>query len=581
MRRMKKAELLAAVPERLPESCTARILNTSGGRALMVALPYWEKSVTMHKWMGPSRGMKGIVHFCWKDGWLTYYPELKWWTKESLGWTEFHSCLTGSDMDEEGARAIREFTGMIGGLYDVEHYEDRVRARRERKSLDRKQARINALMGKVDALPKGFRQWCERKLAAAGGKKACIKLFQRLGDAAIERMFTVEECMDGISFTEICRAFTDGFGTPWLDWYYGERRNRAGARQEFWDSRSGSIVSALPNRYFVYGRNLEEIGLGRAECSVVRALDGKADPAMVLFWLRKFPEAELPVKAGLHRYVLECMAGIDPGTKLARLKCLPAPQRKRLAENDGGIGAWKLLVVCPKLTDRNLKEVCRIHSGIKLGKIMDIADKGLNMNHVLNLLRETGGIKVPVLQKYWDYLQMAEARGSNVREEVIYRNRRWEHFHDQYVEERRLEEERQERKRNRAKWAKWKGITKDWKRNKRIFAWEGDGYVVLVPKTPEEINEEGRRQHHCVGAQDEYKTKMAARKSYILFLRHKEKPEEPYYTIEATEQRVLQAYGAYDRKPDWTEVDGVLKDWMKQVRKNASREKGLAEKIER
>lgn len=576
MKRMMKAELLAGIPEEMPEECTARILETSGGKALMLVLPFWEKSVKMHQWMFPSRSVRGIVHFCWKDGWLTYYPELKWWTKECLSWTAFRSSLSGNDMDEEGSRAIREFTGMIGGLYDVEYYESRVRDRMWKRAVDRKQMRINALMRKVPALPDGFRQWCGRKLRAAGGKKISVKLFQRFGEGVVERMFVMEKCDYGLFYTEICRAFTDGFGTTWQDRYYGTRKEEAGARQEFWDRRGWAVVKTLPRRYFVYDRNLESIGMTKAEVSVIRYLDGKADPACALWWFRYFPEIELPVKAGLHRYVIECMQGANPEVKLARMKCLPSRQLKRLAEYDGGIDAWKVLVVFPKITDRNLKEICGIRGGDKLKLVLGLADRGLNLNHVLNLLRNTGGIKIQVLRKYTDYLEMAEQRGSRIREEVIYRNKRWEHFHEQYVEEKQLEQERLDKKRNKAKWAKWKAITKDWKRNKRIFAWEGDGYVVVVPRSPEEINEEGRRQHHCVGAQDQYKTKMAVRESYILFLRHKETPEEPYYTIEATEKKVIQAYGAYDRKPDKDVVDKVLADWMKQVRKNAEAEKKLA-----
>lgn len=577
MKRMKKAELLAGIPEKLPEECTAKILKTSGGRVLMVVLSFWQRSVQVHRWMAPSRGVTGIVHFVWKDGWLTYYPELKHWTKESLDWIEFRSVLRGDDLDEDGRKAVREYTGRLGGLYDVSGYEIHVKIRMEGIRVSRKQMRINAMMRKVEPLPAGFKGWCTKKLQAAGGKQIHVKLFQKFGENAVERIFTVTEGTYGVFYTEVCRAFTDGFGTAWISWYYGQKRNEAGARQEFWPKKNRCILNNLPKRPFVYDRNLESIGLDPAERSVLRCMDGYADPADVLYWLHSYPAIEMPVKAGLRRYVVEAMGAYEPGVKMDRMKCLPAPQLKRLAEHDGGMDAWKVLVTFPKVTEENLKEICRIRDGEKMKMVLQIVDRGLNLNHVFTLLRQSGGIKIPVLRKYTDYLEMAEQRGSSVGEEVIYRNKRWEHFHDRYVEERNRERERLDKKENRAKWQKWKAITKDWKRNKRIFAWEGGGYVVVVPRTPEEINEEGRRQHHCVGAQDQYKTKMAVRESYILFLRHAETPEEPYYTIEATEQKVLQAYGAYDRKPDEDVVDRVLSDWMKQVRKNARAEKKLEE----
>lgn len=62
--------------------------------------------------------------------------------------------------------------------------------------------------------------------------------------------------------------------------------------------------------------------------------------------------------------------------------------------------------------------------------------------------------------------------------------------------------------------------------------------------------------------------RMSDRVSWIVFLRHHENPEEPWYTIETDGNRVIQFYAAYDRQPDKEEVQKLLTEWMKQVRKN-------------
>ena len=62
---------------------------------------------------------------------------------------------------------------------------------------------------------------------------------------------------------------------------------------------------------------------------------------------------------------------------------------------------------------------------------------------------------------------------------------------------------------------------------------------------------EGRILHHCVDG-DNYLGKHDRGTSYILMLRFRERPEEPYITIEVNSRtdRIVQWYGSYDRKPD-------------------------------
>ena len=57
-------------------------------------------------------------------------------------------------------------------------------------------------------------------------------------------------------------------------------------------------------------------------------------------------------------------------------------------------------------------------------------------------------------------------------------------------------------------------------------------------------------------------------RSAIVFMRLLTNPDVPYYTIEIDNTgKVLQAYGAYDRKTDWDEVKPVIDKWSKEVRK--------------
>ena len=124
---------------------------------------------------------------------------------------------------------------------------------------------------------------------------------------------------------------------------------------------------------------------------------------------------------------------------------------------------------------------------------------------------------------------MAANRGMQITDEIVYRNKRWKDFHDQYVAE-------ANRKKDEARAA--------------------------------DIIEEGRRQHHCVGAHDRYMKEMSARESFILFLRKAEDPQTPYYTIQTDIQRIQQFYAAYDRQPDKEIVEKIMTAWLKQVKQN-------------
>ena len=189
----------------------------------------------------------------------------------------------------------------------------------------------------------------------------------------------------------------------------------------------------------------------------------------------------------------------------------------------------------------------------------------VNLNHALTLIAGSGNLTQNRMDKYIDYLRMAEESGRNIHDELIYRDKRWEERHDAYLGEinikknKKLEKEREK---------KFGAITEDYERNKRIFAWQQDGACMVIPKSFRDIVTEGRKQHHCVGASDRYMASMAGRQTWIIFLRHTEDPEKPWYTIETDGKKILQFYAAYDRQPEKDKVSAILREWMKSVRKN-------------
>lgn len=66
-------------------------------------------------------------------------------------------------------------------------------------------------------------------------------------------------------------------------------------------------------------------------------------------------------------------------------------------------------------------------------------------------------------------------------------------------------------------------------------------YLILkMPEKLADIKAEGKALHHCVGT---YTGKVAEGKTMILFVREKEEPDKPYFTMEYKDGKVIQCRG--------------------------------------
>ena len=74
-----------------------------------------------------------------------------------------------------------------------------------------------------------------------------------------------------------------------------------------------------------------------------------------------------------------------------------------------------------------------------------------------------------------------------------------------------------------------------------------DGLLIRQPKSVQEIIDEGKALHHCVGG---YAERHAKGKLHIMFIRTAEKPDVPYYTMEiSTEGQIVQVRGLRNCDP--------------------------------
>jgi len=95
---------------------------------------------------------------------------------------------------------------------------------------------------------------------------------------------------------------------------------------------------------------------------------------------------------------------------------------------------------------------------------------------------------------------------------------------------------------------------------RNVLKYEQGGFIIRQPKSIDEIVEEGAVLDHCVGG---YAERHALGKLHILFIRKKDKPDVPYYTMQVSiTGNIIQVRGR--RNCDMTKAVGRLIDSYKQ-----------------
>lgn len=157
---------------------------------------------------------------------------------------------------------------------------------------------------------------------------------------------------------------------------------------------------------------------------------------------------------------------------------------------------------------------------------------------------------------YLDYLTMRHDLGYDMTNSVYLYPRDLMMSHAQMVEENNQKKADDRLDEVKVRFA---NIRSSYRRLRNKYFYEDDRYLIRPARSAEEIVQEGRSLHHCVGG-DTYLGRHNNEESYILMLRFKEYPEVPYITVEidARTDEIRQWYGAHDKKPD----EKHMKQWL-------------------
>lgn len=195
---------------------------------------------------------------------------------------------------------------------------------------------------------------------------------------------------------------------------------------------------------------------------------------------------------------------------------------------------------------------------------------GVTPERALNYIEKQQMAQSDVLTEWKDYLEMAIEENMDIHDDIVRLPKNLHRRHNELVELRNKKE-------NKKKLREYRKIDREIRKHIReaaVYYWQDKNYMIIPAAKCEELMVEGRTLHHCVGASDTYMKKMAAGRTWILFLREKKEPEIPYYTIEIdmADDQILQWYSKYDRKPDAGKIGKVLKKFKKSIEDRRKKE---------
>ena len=353
--------------------------------------------------------------------------------------------------------------------------------------------------------------------------------------------------------------------------------------REFWSDRMVQGRQVSYGMCCLYSGNLREIGglLGGLAYLPVREM---AEEGTVIPWkaILMYPSRgavfEKLYKAGLKKLAVEYLRTgnvktCDAQKGLKKILGITSPMLEYMQAHDSGGKVLTVFQDAKKdnhgLNDREIIELAE--AGITAGDLKKVS-AGSRIIKTLHYLEKAGGYPnlKTTYSHYADYMEMIQAMDYDLAKGTARYPKNLKEAHDKAVEA-FYREESDRKKREALK--KYPDIRKRKKELEEKYGYRDGEYMIVAPADAADIVEEGRTLHHCVGG-DTYLHKHDTGRTFILFLRRTQAPDERYYTLEIDpgDNRIVQYYGYNDTKPDKEQVDRVLDKWKRQLERKESRE---------
>lgn len=290
------------------------------------------------------------------------------------------------------------------------------------------------------------------------------------------------------------------------------------------------------------------------------------------------PEIEKIMKAGLEKLSLDLMKGGYPQTisynqrKLEDMLKLDKYYTRIAIEmnaDEDELGVIQSAYLAGTVTTTELLERAMpflIHRCKEDNQIFWNRGKCEKTIHYLEKIqKETRVTPRNITRDYEDYIEQLE----KLRMPLTRSNRFPQHFYEAHHELSQIIREKEDAIKRMEIKEKNKLLKKQVKALQELYYISSKEFVIVFPQSKKDFEEEGRKQHNCVGG---YFEKMVQEKTTVFFLRKKEEPETPYCTVEFTNGKLQQCRTACNREAP----ENVMK-LMKQIESNY--QKAINEKM--
>lgn len=370
--------------------------------------------------------------------------------------------------------------------------------------------------------------------------------------------------------------------------YYGTRRFADETEQDWWD-RNEANKHFAPS--YLYPDNLQETlpygGLEHSGLDVVAEKKVKLNINRFILKYKDQSWLEYLIKAGLYQLAADIVNSyyvpelICPyGSNLKGTLQLDGNRVNRLKRLNGGLNTlgWLQYEEESEFDGRRIKISQESLEYLDTKKVryedcrLILQELG-SVNRMVNYLKKQKGSPNAIVQTWRDYLRMARQEEMDTTDDIVRLPKDLKARHDQLVERINARRDEEHRIKEKEKYAYLDARIRERLPDAKRYFWEDDTYMIVPAGRCEELVEEGRALHHCVGANDFYMTAMAEGRSWILFLRRKSELDKPYYTIEINmyTDEIKQYYSEYDRQPDKEEIRKVLDKFKQSLKKTRKR----------
>ncbi len=427
-------------------------------------------------------------------------------------------------------------------------------------------------------------------------KKDRVTVLQKAGEGQwAERLFHVLCTWDKTGkktelFVDICAVVKNG--EQWGRVYYGEQRDADESEQDWWDRNTRNKRWGSS---YLWPGNLKEMlpltGLKNAGLDILAEKKVRFDVNTFIITAAGRPYLEYLIKGGLINLAVDIVHIYswhwEPkektingmAEKMTEALHLDGNRVNRMKQMNGGLNTLGWLQYEKEKEDEGRR--IRISqdslewldkAGLGKDDCEEILQELGSVNRMVNYMRKQKVRPGRLVQTWRDYLRMARDEGMDTADDIVRFPKDLKARHDELVEVINKRNDAEKLEKEKEKYRKLDEQIQMYMQDVRRYFWEDDTYMIIPAGKCMELMEEGRTLHHCVGSSDIYMRKMAEGKSWILFLRKKERLEKAYYTIEINmmDDRILQYYSAYDRKPDVKEIERVLNKFRQSIKRTGN-----------